>query len=359
MRVEIFDAGHPGWPEALQKLSHDFYHEPAYLRIEGRRIQATPEAILACEGEKLFFLPYLVRSCAPVAPGNSLPDDTADVISPYGYPGLLLSEAGQEPNFACRALQALRETLAAKGVCSGFFRMHPLLNVGVPSLFPPDVFTDNGETVAIDLGLDERELWRQIRENHKTAINKCRKAGFVARMVPLSEYMDDFLVIYRETMERVKAKASYFFDRDYFAELARCPERVLCAITEWAGKVAAACVFFECDGITQAHLGGTKTEFFSKSPFVMLLYEAALAAKRRGSRFLHLGGGLNCANDKLLNFKAGFSPLRYRFSTLRMIVDEDRYHQMVDLRARAMHVSPNSLLASPYFPAYRCDASFE
>jgi len=160
-------------------------------------------------------------------------------------------------------------------------------------------------------------------------------------------------------MERVEAKASYYFGRDYFAELARCPERVLCAITECAGQVAAACVFLECDGITHAHLGGTKTEFLGKSPFILLLYEAALAAKSRSSRFLHLGGGLNCANDKLLQFKAGFSPLRYRFCTLRLVINEDRYSQMVDLRARALHVSPDNLLASPYFPAYRCDASFE
>lgn len=359
MHVELLDADHPGWPEALKRLPHDFYHEPAYVRLDGRRIQAVPQAFLASEGEKLFFLPYLLRSCMPLAPDGVPIAEPADVVSPYGYPGLLLNEAGAEPDFARRALEALRQTMAARGICSGFFRMHPLLNAGVQSLFPPDLFTDNGETVAMDLRPDENTIWSEVREGHQNTINKCRKAGLVVRMASLSECLDEFLITYQQTMERVKAKPSYFFDREYFVALAGLPDRVHCAVAECEGVISAACIFFDCGGITQAHLGGTKTAFLSKSPFILLLYEAALAAKRRGSRFLHLGGGLGGADDMLLRFKAGFSRPHYRFATLRLITDEDCYRRLVEQRARELHVSPSSLLASAFFPAYRSGASSE
>src|SRR5687767_4012913 len=117
MRVDILKGEDPGWPECLGRLAHDFYHHPEYVGLEGRRIQAAPEALLATEGEKVFFLPYLLRSCEGLIPGGGLAGPTADVVSPYGYPGLLLSDAGREPDFARRALQALRQTLAARGGC--------------------------------------------------------------------------------------------------------------------------------------------------------------------------------------------------------------------------------------------------
>lgn len=353
MRVELLSADHPGWADCLRRLPHDFYHLPFYARLEGRRTQATPEAFLAAEGDKLFFLPYLVRPCAPLFADGALPEPAFDVTSPYGYPGLLLSEAGREPGFAARAAEALRETLRARGVCAGFFRMNPLLNADDPAMFPPGLFTDNGETVVVDLCPEAEEIWKAFREGHQWTISKCRKAGFTARMVPLADYLDEFLTAYRQTMDRVKASQTYYFDREYFQELAGVPEQVFCCVAEKDGTVAAACIFFECGGITQAHLGGTKSEFLSKSPFHLLLHHAALWARSRGSRCLHLGGGVGGANDRLLHFKAGFSPLRFPFFTLRLVCDEGRYRQLVDLRARSANVPPETLRGSSFFPAYR------
>lgn len=40
---------------------------------------------------------------------------------------------------------------------------------------------------------------------------------------------------------------------------------------------------------------------------------------------MHLGGGLGAADNSLFLFKAGFSPLRHRFCTLRIVAAEDRY----------------------------------
>lgn len=352
MRVQIFDLDDPGWSECLNCLRHDIYHNPAYVQIEANRLGAKPEAFLASEGDRLFFLPYLVRSCQAIVLENELASQTFDVVSPYGYPGILLSDQGRQAIFAQRALEALRTTLSDRGVCSGFFRMHPLLNQDIPELFSPNVFTDAGETVAINLLLGEDALWKQLREGHQGTIARCRKLGFTARMVPLGDCLDEFLTIYLQTMDRVKAKQDYYFDRDYFQQLAQLPG-VSCCVAEKDREMASACIFLECGDIVQAHLGGTRTKYLTRSPFHLVLYEAALWAKSRGNSYLHLGGGVGGANDKLFHFKAGFSRLRFRFFTLRLITNEARHHQLVGLRAASLNVSPEALLRTNYFPPYR------
>ena len=72
-------------------------------------------------------------------------------------------------------------------------------------------------------------------------------------------------------------------------------------------------------------------------------------AKQRGNRVMHLGGGVGSADDSLLRFKLGFSPLRHGFSTLRVVIDEPEYRRLV--AAHGGVLDPES--RSGFFPAYR------
>jgi len=353
MDVAHFEIDDPRWRDALSRLRHDFYHLPEYVRLDAGWNHAQPRAFLATAGSAELFIPYLLRRCDGLFPEASVAGNVCDVVSPYGYPGLLLSDAGREPAFAREAMQRLSETLREQGVCSAFFRMHPLLSDGLPELFPENFFTASSETVAMDLTLDEAQLWKGIRDGHQWTINKCRKLGFEALMVPFREYIVRFMEIYEETMDRVQARDSYYFGREYFAKLAEMPERVHCCVVEFEGQQAAACVFFECGGIVQAHLGGTKSEFLNKSPFHLLLHYVAGWAKSRGNRYLHLGGGVGGSNDRLLHFKRGFSPLLFPFSTLRLVTDEEKYRELTTLRAQAANVPVEEFLRRDFFPAYR------
>ncbi|MGH9891937.1 MAG: GNAT family N-acetyltransferase, partial [bacterium] len=261
--------------------------------------------------------------------------------------------ARESPTFARRAMDRLSETLRGMGVCSAFFRMHPLLGNGLSELFPEGFLTAAGDTVAIDLTLDERELWKGIRDGHQWTINRSRKLGFVPRMVPLCECIERVMEIYRETLDRVQAKDSYYFGREYFARLGEMRGQVHCGVVESEGQPAAACIFLECDGIVQAHLGGTRSEFLSRSPFHLLLYSAAGWAKSRGNRYLHIGGGVGGSNDRLLQFKRGFSRLRFPFSTLRLITDAGKYRELTRRRAQAANVPAEDPAGGDFFPAYR------
>lgn len=350
MRVETFTLDDPRWGAALARLPHDFYHLPGYVGLDARRLQAPAEAILGSDGDRFVFLPYLRRQCETLDEGAAM--SITDVVSPYGYPGLLLNDEGRDPGFAAGAIEAIKAEFAGRHICSAFLRMHPILGAEFEKVFPAGTFGSPSDTVAIDLHLDEVRLWNQIRQGHQETLKKCQKNGFTARFIPLDGVLDDFIVIYNQTMDRVKAKDSYYFTRDYFAELAQMPG-VHCGIVENAGRMAAACIFLECGGIVQAHLGGTHADFLSRSPFHLVLHQATLWAKARGQRWLHLGGGLGGGNDKLLHFKAGFSPVRFPFLTARLITDEPTYRRLVDARAQSLNLAADALLTSDYFPAYR------
>ncbi|MDZ7959730.1 MAG: GNAT family N-acetyltransferase [Aulosira sp. DedQUE10] len=355
MNLQVIDLQNTLWLETLQKLRHDIYHTPEYVYIESRRTQTTPKACLIVDHEKIFFVPYLVRKCDDILAEESLITDIYDVISPYGYGGILLSEAGSStPGFADFAMNELKRVLRTQNICSAFLRLHPILNHHFKEIFHPGTFTDNGKTISVDLTLSESQIWAHTRKGHQSTINKCKRLGFTAKIVAFEDYLDDLLAIYEETMNRVSANKSYYFDYDYYTLLSKLGHNINLGIVELEGEIACASLFFECGGIVQAHLGGTKNKFLHQSPFNLLLHYVRLWAKERGNEFLHLGGGVGGSKeDSLYTFKSGFSRQKHNFMTLRLITDEEKYQYLVDLRAKALKIQAEELLNSYFFPAYR------
>ena len=350
MQIQIIGPRDSAWEEALARTPHDVYHTAAYVATEGRRIDAQPAAVVVTSGAQQLFLPYLIRSCDQYA-ADSLAT-VSDIVSPYGYPGLLLNDAGRNMDFATAAWARVVEEWKAAGICTAFLRMHPILSAGIPELVPDAQLLDTGLTVAVDLQQEEEAIWMGLGHNHRRTLQRCRKDGFTARFVPFVEYFDAYRSVYNQTMDRVKAVDTYYFDEAYFRELSQQPN-VHCCIVEKENQLAATCLFFESHGIVQAHLGGSADDYYRQSPFHLCLYQAILWAKSRGNRWLHLGGGVGGDNDPLFAFKARFSDARFTYHTSRLIFDAPRYRQLVEATAAATNNSADELLASDFFPAYR------
>ena len=168
--------------------------------------------------------------------------------------------------------------------------------------------------------------------------------------------MGEFINIYEETMRRVKAEPSYFFDKHHFTELARELQPVLNLFVAMVGsKAAAAGLFTISDGIVQYHLGGTRDEYLKLSPMTLIFDTVRLWANDVGARILHLGGGLGGAQqDSLFHYKAGFSKQRHRFATWRWVVAPQIYQKLCESRARINESQGLESASTNYFPAYRC-----
>ena len=191
MEVKILNVGDREWKDILEIIQHDIYHLPEYNLLEAKRTNTIPQAFLATEGDKVFFVPYLIRSCQDIVGTET---ETFDVSSSYGYPGILLSKSAKnDRKFANHALDSLQKKLQKQGVCSGFFRLHPILNDNLVSLFPPDTFCDNGTTVSIDLTNSLEQMWKDTKSNHRNKINRCtKKFALKASITKFSEGIDIF-----------------------------------------------------------------------------------------------------------------------------------------------------------------------
>jgi Acetyltransferase (GNAT) domain len=345
------------WQKCLDTIPHDFYHLPGYLELEAKRYHATPEAIIIEDDGKIFFLPYLIRDCSQILNSNYGLDRVYDVISPYGYPGILVNQAGQNIEFINKCLELTYHHWRTKNICSAFIRLHPVINSYIDDSIPEDcksVFCKQGDVVTCDLTKDIKDIWRQIRANHRTKINKLNRAGFTVKIGSMDEYLDVFIDIYRETMDRVHAIDSYYFTRDYFDSLSQIlGDRIKICIVEIDGQIVATSLITELSGIVQYHLGGTRTAFLPRSPATIMFKYMIEWAKQRNNHCLNLGGGLGGRHDSLYHFKAGFSDESKSFTTIKTIVDRQKYDRLIDARSKSLGVSRSELENTSFFPAYR------
>jgi hypothetical protein len=344
------------WQNILDTISHDFYHLPAYLALEAKRSNAAAEAILIEDGGKVFFLPYLVRDCLPLLESTDRGIDRIyDIISPYGYPGILVNQAGQNSEFMTKCLDLTYDCWQKRNICSAFIRLHPILNNYIDRYNDNRfVFCSQGDVVICDLTKNLDAIWKQIRSSHRNKINKLSRTGFTVKMGSIDEYLDIFIDIYRETMDRVNANTGYYFTRSYFEELSQAlGDRINICIVEIDSQVVAASLVTEFGGIVQYHLGGTRTEFLRQSPATIMFNFIIEWAKARGNRYLNIGGGFGGNKDSLYHFKSGFSDEVASFKTIKAIVNENNYYHLTSARAELLGITISELENTSFFPAYR------
>ncbi len=333
IHASLLAPGAPEWDRVLGSYPHDFHHEPGYAALCAAHEAGTPRALYVQDGDRRMLLQLLLR-------------DGLDGVSPYGYPGPI-----GDADFFTDALQAGLERARSEGLVSIFVRLHPLLNA-IP---PADVGTlvHHGATVSIDLRLSDEAMWSQTRADHRNQINRAIRMGHTASIDTEFVRYDEFQGVYRSTMRRVGASDYYLFDEAYFAELhSVLGDRLHLCVVEIDGAFAGGGLFVETDGLVQYHLSGMAEAFVRDRPTKLMLHFARGWAKERGDTRLHLGGGVGGSEDSLFDFKAGFSPDRHPYHTLRLVADTARYAELV--RERDPQADPRDLRG--YFPAYRAPA---
>ncbi len=337
LKARIVEPDDPAWRRQLLDARHDFYHLPQYVEVSARQDGGIARAILV-EGEQMrMLLPIVVRTLA---------EGLHDATSPYGYPGPLFAGA-RTPDLEGQAWQAARGLLASEGIVSLFVRLHPLFD-DVPAQ-TAGTLVCHGETVAVDLTLPPEEQWSQTRRNHRQQIRQAQEAGLVVR-IDAWEDLDGFISAYRETMIARGANRYYLFGDEYFRGLRDAlGDSLHIAAAHLDGELAAAALFVETGGIVEMHLTGHLAKFARVQPLKLAFHEVRTYATARGNQVLHLGGGRGGAEDSLLHFKAGFSPRRHSFRTLRVVARAEDYSRLV--AARDPGLDPLDLTGA--FPAYR------
>jgi hypothetical protein len=347
MTYNFLSPSNDQWYECLAALTCDVYHEPAYVQAAAEHQGGEAVAFFAENDDGCLLVPLLRRQI----PGH----DRSDVTSPYGYPAPIWSARDSYAHWQTFS-HALRET----GIVSAFLRLHPLLPAPNPSClqdFPDHCLVEHGPTVWLRRGLDAERRWEDTRPDHRSDIRRLQRKGYDVTRHTADEpdAFSTFRRMYEETMDRVGADPFYYFSDAYFrhwkADLSGHCE--IAIVSDAAGDPAAAGLFTVSDRWMQFHLSGTAGEHRDLAPAKLMLHRMAQerhrSPNRDGPAILHLGGGLGADRDSLFRFKAGFSPERATFHSLRLVCDEAAYR---DLAPGSRQESEEYGLRG-FFPSYR------
>jgi hypothetical protein len=329
-------------------VRHDFYHLPEYVVLSAGWEGGEPLAFFAEDTRAACLIPLLLKRC----PAHHVSDPPwCDLISPYGYPSPLFTDPDDKDSTSA-FMNRFRDAADEIGACSAFLRLHPILTsvLGTDGTLSASQF--HGQTVVVDLTVSEQEMWAQTRRGHRYEIRRLQNRGFSVVMDEWSLY-PDFVRMYAETAARIGYEDSYRFDGPYFERMrTKLADNLhLSCVLSPDGRPVAAGVFMLCDGIVQYHLSASDAEYQHLAPTKLMLHFVRMWARSQNATVLHLGGGVGARRDGLFEFKAGFSPNRAPFCTLRMIVNEHRFAALNLSAGRSLDLRRD--LAEGFFPPYR------
>ena len=328
------------WQALLAQTSHDVYHLPGYCLIEAGLMQGNAVAWHYHSNELQCLMPLICRNIN----GSS---QYRDLVSPYGYPGLLCNQSISS-EVAASILQEFHQEAGQRGYVSSFIRLNPLLNPW--KLSGHEVFRQwmHGGTISIDLQRSSEAILLGFSENHRRNLRKLSSSGFCTAVNDWST-IGDFIRAYRQTMARRQAHAYYFFPDSYFNSLQQllADKLVYVSISNINGQFVAGGIFTCFGDVMQYHLGATSNEAVHQSPSKLMMEVAVRFGVGVGAHTLHLGGGLGgSTSDGLFRFKKGFGNHFHQFSSLRFIHQPQVYH----LLRTETHSDD---VQSDYFPEYR------
>jgi hypothetical protein len=352
------------WKNVLEdSFQSDFYHLPEYHSLAEQYGEGDARLLVASEGEFMIAVPLLVRAISGTLDLTDVDDRWKDATSVYGYAGPIASHSQIPPEVVRHFQAAAYEALREQNIVAVFSRLHPLIPQAQWLTGLGDCVAV-GQTVSIDLTLSIDKQWAKYRVNHKRDIHSLQRRGATCEIDQSEDHWNEFIDIYYETMQRVQASNTYFFDRAYFDALrSKLGGTVYLCVCLLDNHVICGALFTLVRGIVQYHLGGTSTEYLMLAPMKMVFDAVRIWATQHGARVFHLGGGVGAESDLLFHFKAGFSDRRHEFSTWKWILQPDAYQQLCLAKVQQNKQYGLKPVSSNFFPAYRCptvlDASNE
>jgi sugar O-acyltransferase (sialic acid O-acetyltransferase NeuD family) len=360
--ITLFAPNDIEWTRYLADTPHDFFHTPEYHQVWARVRGADGALAVYGRPDKFVAWPYLRQPISDVSWAEGQP--VYDVTSAYGFSGPLVHGCDNDPAFLRAAWTAIVDVWRSQSIVTVFTRFHPLLGsdtwvqqicrttdpIGAGGILA------QGKTVAIDLTIPETETWNDYKRQLRQSIRRAQKSAVRIVHDPEWQHLHDFKRLYYATMKRNGASAFYYFTADFFNNLrtaAGAHASLMVALYE--DKVVSAAMLIEFGGIVNVFLLGSDPAHHSLSAGKLLIHEAHAWARKRGNRYLHLGGG-RCSRDcdELFRFKRLFSTGLFPFYTGRWILDQRRHDELLKERQRDARLRGDSIrIADDFFPAYR------
>ena len=345
------------WANVLQESENfDFYHLPEYHILSEMNGEGRGVLFAYHEGSAMAAWPFLLRDIAKVDGLENSGLGFRDATSVYGYPGPIWNASATLcDGFFSRFQKSLARAARGMNIVSLFSRMHPIFGT-VPFENTEGILEYKGQTVSIDLSSSSQDQISQYRENHRRGIHHARRDGYRAYREDTEEHLEDFIALYTETMQRVRASQEYFFGREYFRGfLNALGSHVNLFVARKDLAICSAALFVRTGPVIQYHLGGSNQEGMDHSLIKLIIDEARIWGASVGAKWLHLGGGVGAQEDSLFLFKAGFSQSRHNFFVWKNVLMPEIYENLVQVRKEYLLNRGHTFPGSVFFPLYRAN----
>jgi hypothetical protein len=323
------------WPQ------REVFAHPGYLKLhEDGKSRAVCATWTGAAGTVLY--PVLLRDLTkePFCPPTIA--RATDLSTPYGYGGPFFWGSDAE-SAAAEFWPLFADWAEREAVVSEFVRL---------ALFPETLLPYPGEcvrrlvNVVRDLDREPDELWMDFEHKVRKNVKKARRSEIGIELDETGARLDDFLRLYRHTLERREADERYDFPAEFFEDIQReLPGQFLYAHALSGGRVVSSELVLVSAETVYSFLGGTDRDAFELRPNDLLKYELILWAREAGKRRLVLGGGYR-EDDGIFRYKRSFAPHGLTpFFVGQRVLAPKLYRELTEHR-------PDGA-APDYFPAYR------
>lgn len=386
------------WLQMSQCAYADIYHQPEYVALDAMHMGGRALAWYYETGSVRCLIPLIERAIDSKESVSNVSDSREtgqaralyDLVSPYGYPGLLFDTSVDALHMGASIIDAAELDAARmcatqtdaiqmdtaqmdtaqvqaflsqfnsdaenQGYVSTFIRLNPLHNDFVINEHGCLIRYDHvdkhnlhdhslnnhglkkhsllrqvqhGETLSVDLKQYVNNGFR-FSDNHRRNLRTLHQTGYRA-VINDFDYLDAFIAAYYETMDRRGAKSYYYFPKDYFERLIQTGDSnrmLFIAVLSPEGVFSGGGIFTLFNGVMQYHLGATYNRSIMCSPSKLMIETAINEGIKRGAGLLHLGGGLGAARDGIYRFKAGFSGNVHTYRCLHYIHRMEIYESL-------------------------------
>lgn len=316
-------ADRKSWQEALAKVDHAFGHTWD-----------------SCHAMQLTtgFSTYLYRYCArdtyfvcPIAERTYRGE--TDIVTPYGFSGF--AGRGSVPQL----LQAWNRFARHRGYVAGYIALNPLLADG--AFDGAGGIAHGNELFYLDLSRSEEELLGSMRRNRRRPIRRWQQDG-CPLVTGRSELAAFYMQHYAPFMQSRGAAQTFRFTDETLQRLIDSPGAFMLGAAV-QGELEAAALFCPSPTIGEAMFsistgaGGRHAD--------VLMWAGALEFKRRGLRWLSLGGGIS-RGDGVATLKSGYGGIALRIPVLRQVYDRERFDRLCEAAGVAADEG------SGYFPPW-------
>ncbi|MET8350256.1 GNAT family N-acetyltransferase [Micromonospora sp. NPDC005206] len=335
-------AVHQAW------AAREVFAHPSYVRLFAGE-QDEPLAAYAETPSGFILYPFVLRPVtAPhlVSPGRPV----FDITSPYGYGGAFHTGAGEVD--AKEFWSAFDDFCRTRNVVSEFTRLCLFEDRRLPY---PGRTEQKLVNVVRDLQTSQNQMWREFDPKVRKNVNKARRLGVRIEVDETGARLDDFLQIYKSTMDRRHARANFYFPQEFFRTIVHeLPGHFAFFHALHDGRVVSTELVLSSTHTLYSYLGGTERSAFDLRPNDLLKVEVFRWGQEHGKRHLVLGGGY-APDDGIFRYKRAFAPdglVPYSVGT--RVFDEQTYAQLVDAhqtqgRRRLAGWQPDP----GFFPGYR------